>query len=161
MNYARRMTRAAALFALAGLTACASLPENLIAKPEVELRDVQILGLGFRNQTFLLSFDISNPNPFPLPVNHVSYGVELDGQRFASGETTSSFTVPAGSGSEFSISVDLNLLQTAPDLLFIVRDAARRDVPYALSGEFGIDLPYVRPVRFENDGVIRLTAATF
>lgn len=142
------------------LTACASL-NQIVSAPEVSLTNVAIERLDIGEQTFLLSFDVNNPNPFPLPVSTISYAVKLDGQRFASGETTSSFTVPAGSGSEFSISVDLNLLQTAPDLLFIVRDAARRDVPYALSGEFGIDLPYVRPVRFENDGVIRLTAATF
>ena len=38
---------------------CASLPENLIRQPEVQLRDVQVVGLGFNNQTFLLSFDIT------------------------------------------------------------------------------------------------------
>ena len=157
----KRMSYRLALLAVCStLAACASL-DQIVSAPEVSLTNVAIERLDVGEQTFLLSFDVSNPNPFPLPVRTISYAVKLDGQRFASGETTSSFTVPAGSGSEFSISVDLNLLRTAPDLLFIVRDAARRDVPYALSGEFGIDLPYVQPLRFENDGVIRLTAATF
>ena len=82
----RRMAIAGLLVVLGTLGACASIPENVISKPEIELRDVSVLGLGFKNQTFLLSFDIRNPNPFPLPVSHVSYGVRLDGQRFASGE---------------------------------------------------------------------------
>ncbi len=161
MNYARRMTRAAALFALAGLTACASLPENLIAKPEVELRDVQILGLGFRNQTFLLSFDISNPNPFPLPVNHVSYGVELDGQRFASGETTSDISVPASGATEFAISVELDLLSTAPQLLSIMRDGTRSEIPYSLEGRLGIGIPMTPPVTFRSDGAVLVKAGGF
>ena len=96
MNYGRRWTTAIIMLALGALSACSTLPENVIGEPEVKLRDVQVMGLGFQNQTFLLSFDISNPNPFPLPVNHVSYGVRLDGQRFASGKTASDISVPAG-----------------------------------------------------------------
>ena len=89
-----------------------------------------------------------------------AYGVRLDGHRFASGETTSGFVVPAGSEGEFMISVDLNLLQTAPELLFIVRDAVHRDIPYVLEGQLGVDIPAVKPVRFETEGMIRLQAAT-
>ncbi len=88
MNYTRRLALVGSVFALCGLGACASLPENVISKPELRLQNVQVVGLGFKAQTFLLSFDISNPNPFPLPVSHVSYALDLDGYRFASGETT-------------------------------------------------------------------------
>lgn len=139
------------------LSSCASL-ENAVSAPSVSLRNVHVQQIGFDQQRFLLAFDVTNPNPFPLPVKTISYGVRLDGHRFASGETASAFTVPAGSDSEFAISVNLNLLQTAPELLFIVRDAARRDIPYALEGELGIDIPYTRPVKFESDGLIRLQA---
>ena len=142
------------------LAACASL-ENIVSAPKVSLRNVEVASLDFGEQKFLLSFDVYNPNPFPLPIKTVSYAVRLDGQRFASGEAASAFTVPAGSDGEFAISVALNLLQTAPDLLFVVRDGVRHDIPYALEGTLGVDIPYTRPVNFENDGVIRLHAANF
>ena len=141
---------------LCGLSACASLPENLISAPEVELRDVQVMGLGFKNQTFLLSFDIHNPNPFTLPVNHVRYDVRLDGHRFASGETPSAISVPASGDSEFAISVELDLLSTAPQLLTIVRDSGRSEIPYQLIGELGIDIPLTPPVSYRTDGAIEL-----
>ncbi|MDH3991164.1 MAG: hypothetical protein OEV34_18665, partial [Gammaproteobacteria bacterium] len=57
-----------ALVVLLGLSGCASTMQNLVKSPAVELRAVQVMGLGFNSQTFLLSFDISNPNPFALPV---------------------------------------------------------------------------------------------
>lgn len=142
------------------LTACATL-EDFVSAPEISLRDVQVQSLEFGGQTFLLAFDVNNPNPFPLPVTKVSYGVSLDGHRFASGETNGSFTVPADSNGEFTISVDLNLLQTAPELLFIVRDGVRRDIPYSLEGSLGVDIPFAKPVKFENDGLIRLQASAF
>ena len=91
----RRLTVVGLLATICGLSACASLPENLISAPDVKLRGIQVMGLGFKNQTFLLSFDIHNPNPFTLPVNHVRYDVRLDGMRFASGETPSEISVPA------------------------------------------------------------------
>ncbi len=161
MNFARRMAVLASLLALGGLAGCASLPENLIATPRVELRDVQIVGLGFKNQTFLLSFDISNPNPFPLPVNHISYGVRLDGLRFASGEAASDISVPAGGDSEFAISVELDLLNTAPQLLSIMRDGTRGEIPYSLDGRLGIDIPMTPPVTFRSDGAIRVDRGGF
>lgn len=142
------------------LSACASLG-NVVSAPNVSLRNVHVQEIGFDKQTFLLAFDVTNPNPFPLPIKSVSYSVRLDGRHFAGGEATRAFTVPSGSDGEFAISVDLNLLKTAPELLFIVRDAARRDIPYALEGKLAIDIPYTKPISFESDGAIRLLSAAY
>lgn len=148
-----------AVFALS-LMGCATSLDNLVKSPRVELRDVSVLGLGFNNQTFLLSFDVSNPNPFPLPVSSISYGIKLDGFRFASGETPSEFSVPASGDTQFAISVDLNLLQTAPQLLSIVRQSTRKDVSYELEGQLVVDIPLAPPVSYRNAGSIRLSAAS-
>ena len=158
MRLSRRLAITGLLLVLAG---CASLPESVIGKPEVQLRDVQVMGLGFKNQTFLLSFDIHNPNPFPLPVNHISYSVRLDGQRFASGKTPGDISVPASGDTQFAISVELDLLRTAPQLLSIVRDSVRAEIPYELDGQLGIDLPLTPPVAYRTRGTIRLNSAAY
>ena len=159
MNNPKRYNFGAILFVSVLLSACASL-EHVVSAPKVSLRNVHVENIGFSSQTFLLAFDVTNPNAFPLPIKSINYGVKLDGHRFASGEAASAFTVPAGGDGEFAISVNVDLLQTAPELLFIVRDASRRDIPYTLEGRLGIDIPYAKPVRFENSGLIRLQAAT-
>lgn len=140
------------------LTACASTG-NLVESPHVTLRDVKVTSIDFDGQTFLLDFDVTNPNPFPLPISAISYGVELDGHRFASGETQGDFSFPASSDGGFSISVDLNLMRTAPQLLFIVRDGVHRDIPYALTGTFDVDIPFMNAVSFKTSGTIRLHSA--
>lgn len=155
----RTIACAFAVLALS-LMGCATSLDNLVKSPRVELRDVSVLGLGFNNQTFLLSFDVSNPNPFPLPVSSVSYGIKLDGLRFASGETPSEFSVPASGDTQFAVSVDLNLLQTAPQLLSIVRQSARNDVSYELEGQLVVDIPLAPPVSYRNAGSIRLSAGS-
>ncbi len=140
---------------------CATSVESLVEMPRVELREVDVVGLGFSNQTFLLSFSVSNPNPFPLPVNDVSYALRLDGQRFASGRTKSKFSVPADGDSQFAISVELDLLQTAPRLLTIVRDGNGEHYVYELEGEFGIDLPLAPSVPYRHSGPIHIGADVF
>lgn len=139
------------------LLGCASTGK-LVDTPSVRLNDVRFTEIDLSNQTFLLDFRVSNPNPFPLPVRAISYGVELDGFRFASGETQCNFSVPASGEGSFEISVDLNLMRTAPQLLFIVRDGMQRNIPYALNGRFEVDIPLVPAVSFRNDGTIRLHA---
>ena len=140
------------------LAGCASTA-SIVDTPQVSLRNVEVTALDFSSQTFLLAFDVINPNPFPLPIESISYGVELDGYRFASGETQGDFTVPASSDGGFAISVELNLMRTAPQLLFIVRDGVHREIPYELKGRFDIDIPFVSPVPFKTSGTIRLHPA--
>ena len=157
----RRILNLASVVAAACLvSACAGM-QRAISMPGVSLRNVEVADIGFSSQTFLLTFDVTNPNPFSLPVNHVSYGVKLDEQRFASGQTVASFTVPAQSDAMFAISVELDLFRTAPQLLLIVRDGTMRDLPYELSGKLGIDIPFVEPVSFKSSGEIRLLAREF
>ena len=136
---------------------CASTGISL-EKPGVSLRNVAVADVDLDGQTFVLEFDVVNPNPFPLPVSSFSYGVELDGFRFASGETQGAFTVPANGDSHFEITVDVDLMRTAPQLMFIVRDGIYRDIPYSLEGRFAIDVPFTNPVAFRDEGSIRLNA---
>lgn len=149
---------AAVIASILLLGGCASVASG-ISKPDVRLANVEVTGIEFSKQTFVLGFDVSNPNPFPLPINFVSYGVKLDKQRFASGETTASFTVPANGDGEFAISVDLDLLRTAPQLLYLVRDGVNGGLPYELNGTLGIGIPFVEPVSFQTSGEITVGAA--
>ena len=137
------------------LSACATL-EDLVTPPGVSLRNVHAEELGFDRQTFLLSFDVSNPNPFPLPLTEIRYGIELDGMRFASGRTPASLNIPAGSDSEFAIRVEMDLVSTVPDLLFVLRNGMDRDIPYSLKGELHTSIPGARPVHFASAGAVRL-----
>lgn len=151
-----KLHAAAAALLLVSIAGCAGT-SSLVSAPTVDLDHVEVTELGFSGQTFLLAFKVANPNPFPLPIRSVAYGLELDGKRFASGATTAGFTVPASGRVEFAISVELDLLQTAPTLLYTVSDSLARDIPYELRGEFGLDIPAAAPLRFRSSGAIRFS----
>ena len=160
MKTTSRVSFQVALLAML-LSSCASLPEGLVNPPQVSLSNIEVVGLGFKSQTFLLSFEVQNPNPFSLPIRSIRYGIKLDGQRFASGETPCEFSVPSNGDSSFSISVDLDLLHTAPQLLSIVRDGTRRDIEYELVGQFAVDIPLTPAIKYSNRGAIRLNSNAF
>lgn len=144
---------------LCWLSACQQA--NLIHRPEVRLHELSVEKIDLDEQTFVLSFDVTNPNPFPLAIRQIRYGVKLDGQRFASGESSCDLNVAAASDSSFEITVDLNLLRTAPDLLFIVRDGASGDIPYSLEGRFVMDVPTEPEIGFAHTGDIRLSPIAY
>ena len=150
--------RSSGILLLCGFVASCAATASLVSAPDVRLTDVEVTNLDFSGQTFRLRFDVSNPNPFPLPVTRIRYGVELDGQQFAAGETAGNFVVPASGEGEFAISVELDLLRSAPQLLYTLNDGVRRAIPYALEGSLGIDIPFAKPLKFATNGDIRVLA---
>ena len=144
------------LLAIVSLSACVST-ETVIATPKVDLIGVELTAADFRHQTFLLSFDVSNPNPFPLPVRSVEYRVIFDDEKFAGGETRGSFTVPARGDDSFAISVELDLLSSATHLTSLIRGGFRENVSYELRGSLAVDIPFVKPIPFSSSGVISMT----
>jgi LEA14-like dessication related protein len=131
----------------------------MISSPEVRLTSVEIRSADFDSQTFLLGFDVSNPNPFPLPVKAVSYNIRLGDQQFASGRTQGNFTVPSNGDSAFVISVELDLLRTTTGLKSFMPGTGRENLSYELRGSFVVDIPFTKPLTFSHTDRIDMLAA--
>ena len=144
------------LFVLISLSGCAGTV-TFVDSPRVDLTSVELTSAGFRRQTFLLSFDVSNPNPFPLPVKAIDYVVKFDDQKFAGGQTQGSFTVPASGDDSFAISVDLDFFSSATHLTSLFSGSFRENISYELQGSLAVDIPFVKPIPFSNSGVINMT----
>jgi LEA14-like dessication related protein len=156
MRHIEILRKSLLLFAAISLSACAGTG-TVIDSPKVALTGVELTAANFRQQTFLLRFDVSNPNPFPLPVKAVQYRVDLDHEKFAGGETQGSFTVPARGDDSFAISVDLDILSSATHLTTLLNGGLTENVSYELRGSLAVDIPFVKPIPFSNSGVINMT----
>jgi LEA14-like dessication related protein len=151
-------SRIASLAAIAVISGCAGM-ETMISSPSVELTSIELTRADFDRQTFLLGFDVSNPNAFPLPVRSVHYRLRLGEQQFASGETQGNFTVPSNGNGNFTISVDLDMLRMTSYVSTMIQTGMRRNIDYELSGSLTVDIPLAPPLQFSNDGNIELRAA--
>lgn len=150
----RAVFRAASVVACAlSLGACAS-SGPVVQNPQVVLTNVALTDINFRSQKFRLSFDVQNPNAFPLPVRSIRYKVLLDQQQFAGGETDSNFTVPANGESSFTISVELDLINSASRIAALLQRGHARPLPYELHGSLRVNIPFTRPLSFNQSGTI-------
>lgn len=155
MRYIEIFRKMFLMIAAISLSACAGTG-TVIDSPKVDLTGVELTSANLRRQTFLLRFDVSNPNPFPLPVKAVEYRVDFDNEKFAGGETQGSFTVPAHGDDTFAISVDLDFMSSATHLTSLFRGGFRENVSYELNGSLAVDIPFVKPIPFSSSGVINL-----
>ncbi len=143
------------LFAVIFLSACASTG-TVIEAPRVNLTGVELISANLQRQTFLLRFDVSNPNPFPLPVKAVEYRVDFDDEKFADGKTQGSCTVPARGDDSFAIRVQLDFLNSAKHLTSLFQGGFRDNISYELKGSLAVDIPFVHPLPFSSSGVIHM-----
>lgn len=150
--------KAVSLVAISATTGCGGM-DAVISTPSVALTSVEMPDVDFDRQTCLLGFDVSNPNPFPLPVRSVRYRVRLGDQQFASGETPGGFTVPSNGSGVFTISAELDLFRTTSAISTLIRTGIRRQMEYELSGSLTVDIPAAKPLEFSSTGSIELLAA--
>lgn len=148
------------LLASCVLTACASTGA-LISAPSVDLTSVQLEKMSLSQQTFLLGFDVDNPNAFPLPVKAIEYRVWFDDEKFAGGATEGNFTIPERGRDDFTISVDLDFLSTAAQLSSLLQRGVPDTVNYELEGRLTVDIPFARPLPFFSSGVVDVQGKGF
>lgn len=79
--------------AMLALSACATLPGSL-TPPEVTLADLRLIDVGLFEQRFGLSLRVVNPNNVDIPVEGLSFALELNGTSFATGVSNESVKIP-------------------------------------------------------------------
>jgi len=138
------------------LVGCAGGTQAFVSTPDVDLKSVAIEKVSFTSQTVLLGFQVQNPNAFPLPIKSVKYRVMFDDERFAGGETRASFTVPAGGADDFVLSVELDIVNSATEVMSLLRGGMPENVQYRVDGSLTVDIPFARPLPFSSSGTIQV-----
>src|SRR5574337_1235640 len=74
------------------LAACSGLPIGL-ESPKVSVADIRLAGGGLLEQRFRLTLRVHNPNDRDIPVDGLSFVLELNGIEFAQGATNRPVTL--------------------------------------------------------------------
>lgn len=131
------------------------LTRRWLQRPEISVVGLQIREVGLFEQRYCITVRLDNPNRLPLPIRVVHYQIELMGQRFAAGETTEAFRIPARGSTDFSLNVNLSMLRLASSVAnFLLRPQA--DIPYRIHGDVELDLPLLPAVPFSHAGQVEL-----
>lgn len=137
--------------ALLALAACSAIAERAFSRPTIAVRGVKVRSVGITGGSIEVALHISNPNPYPLPVQRATYTFALaDSTEIGRGESAAAFTLPAHDSTVVQLPLDVSW----QGLRAAGRDAARDGtVDYRLTGSVTIDTPVGNPnVPFESTG---------
>lgn len=148
--------RRATVCLLAALLAsgCATLGRE-IQQPELALEEVALREIGLLSQRFELTLAVRNPNGFALPIKRLGYDIEIAGERFADGQTTERFRVPAHGTARTTVEVTTRLGSLLAQMERWLREPQER-VDYRLSGTIEPDLFGAGVIRFTEQGSVPL-----
>ena len=151
MTRMRAIAAAAAVALLGG--GCALAPK--FTTPTLTIVGVKLEGSDLLAQRLKVRVHVQNPNDRTLPIKAIGYTLEVDGQPFATGDSTGSFVVPALGEAEFDMNVTTNMAGTLLRLLARPSDA-RASVPYRLAGKISLSEGWLQSIPFEQHGTFSL-----
>jgi LEA14-like dessication related protein len=140
------------LWTLAALAGCALFVSGLVP-PRVSIVNVHVRRADFWQQRLRVRVRVSNPNDLDLGVKRVSYVLDIDGQRIATGICAQGFTVPAHGTAEFDTQVTANM---AGALLTVLAQGHNRPMHYRLRGRVELSRGWLRSLPFDERGSLTL-----
>lgn len=142
------LLRALALVLVLGAGGCAPKFE----RPNLTVASIELQGGNFLQQSFLVRFQVQNPNQRALPVNGLHAELSVAGERIASGVSNRSFVVPPLGQTEFDMTITANMA-----LALLKLSAQHGDsINYEVTGAASLDLPFLHDLPFHQTGSLSL-----
>jgi LEA14-like dessication related protein len=148
-------TAARVLSLVVTLSACATLKSALnFQKPDLELQEINVTGLGLQGGTLDLVFDVYNPNDYRLRSTRLEVALELAGTDF--GEALIDKPLDLSPTNHSRVIMPVRFTWTG------VGAAARsllesQELPYGITGAVLLDTPVgERRVELRSDGKVPL-----
>ena len=140
------------------LASCAQFKQ--LAAPKLEKPTVELVGLklgrfSFTEQKFNVRLKAANPNDVDIPVAFIHFTLVVQDTRLANGSVDEPFILPAKGSAEFEVALSTSLLKMAGQISRLLK-ARQEKVDYRISGQLGVDIPFVGPFPFEKIGTINL-----
>ena len=138
------MSKPLLLILLLCTAACAAKFE----RPNLTVAGIDMKSGNLLQQTFLVKFQIQNPNDRDLPVSGLHAELNVGGEQIASGVSNRAFVVPAHGQSEFDMTITANM---ALAMLKLANQHAD-SIDYEVTGAASLDLPFMHNLPFHQNG---------
>ena len=141
---------------LTGPPGCAT-PESF-QPPSIDIANLKLASTGLFSQELLMDLRIGNPNDFAIPLNGLSFKLDVNGLPFAEGLSNYSVTVPRLSYATVQVNGTTNTLSLMRQLMSL---GSSEKIDYRLHGTAHIGhLGQKDTVPFERNGSLSLVPAS-
>lgn len=141
-----RRTFIASAVATLAVAGCVT-PQNALP-PEIELSNVGLLSSGIFSQNIELELRLRNPNNFSLPLDALTYNLDLNGAPFVRGRSDESVTIPALGDVLYPIKASTSVL----DLLQQAFNLSTSGMAYRVSGIAYLGRIFPQGVPYDKSG---------
>ena len=121
-------------------------------RPNLTVIGIEMQGGNFFQQSFLVKFQVQNPNDRALPVSGLHAELNVGGDRIASGVSNKAFVVPPMGESEFDMTITANMAVALLQLANQHSDS----INYEVTGSANLDLPFMHDLPFHQSGAFAL-----
>lgn len=136
------------LFAVAACGTAEPVP------PQVRVVDLRLIDSSVFEQRFEIDLRIGNPNDFALPLDGLTFDLEVNGAAFARGFSDQRVTIPRLGEGLVSVSASTTLMDMVQQMLLL---AERGDLTYRLTGQAFLNSLQRRSVPYQSEGSFRLS----
>ncbi|MGD2138462.1 MAG: LEA type 2 family protein [Gammaproteobacteria bacterium] len=133
----RHCRNAGILWCVCILAGCAGL-QPYAETPRVSLVSIKPLDMQMLEQRFMLELRIFNPNRVALPVEGLSYALEINQREFAYGVSQQEVSIPPYGEALLQVVVFSNLLNVIRQLQQLDDSTAGSGLEYRLHGKIGV-----------------------
>jgi LEA14-like dessication related protein len=137
---------------LLALLLCTAACAPKFERPILNVVSIEMQHGNLLQQSFLVKFQIQNPNNRALPVSGLHAELNVGGERIASGVNDRAFVVPPMGQSEFDMTITANM---ALALLKLANQHAD-SIDYDVTGAASLDLPFLHELPFHQTGSFSL-----
>jgi LEA14-like dessication related protein len=130
---------------------CASVDD--VVPPKVNLVNIVPLSSSVFEQRFVVDMRVSNLNDFDIPLNGMSFEMDVNGSYFATGLSNRKVVVPRLGTVVVSMETTANTFDLFRQILNAVRVGT---VEYSIKGTAILDRPGARTVPFRQTGELNL-----
>ena len=124
--------------------------------PLVRVVDLRLLESGVFEQRFEIDLRIGNPNDFALPLDGLTFDLEVNGEAFVRGFSDQRVTIPRLGEGRVSVAASTTLLDVVRQMMLL---AERGDLSYRLRGLAYLNSLQRHSVPYESEGSFRLLPA--
>ena len=121
--------------------------------PTLAVVNIQMGHSDLWQQHLQVRMSVHNPNDRDLPVQGLSYTLDVNGEECARGESGASFVVPARGDAEFDMNVTAN---AAAALLRMFAHGNAATVQYRIRGKVELSSGLLRSIPFDQHGELPL-----
>lgn len=125
--------------------------------PQVQVVNIQLLESSLFEQRFQVDLRLGNPNDFDLPIDGLTFDLDVNDEDFARGVSDQRVTVPRLGEARLSVVASTTLIDLVRQFRLL---SERGDLAYRLHGTAYLNDLAVRSAPFESEGSFRLLSGS-